>query len=44
MSITIENRLAIGFAIGFAYYGPDEEFDYYELTLYLGLINIIFKT
>ena len=44
MDITIENRLHVGFAIGFAYYGPDETFDYYELTLYLGLININFKT
>ena len=44
MSIIIENRLTIGFALGFAYYGPDSEYDYHELTLYLGLISVIFKT
>ena len=44
MSIIIENRISIGFCLGFAYYAPDETHDFYELTLYLGLISIIFKT
>jgi len=44
MSIIIENRLTVGFALGFAYYSPDEEHDYSELTLFLGLISVIFKT
>ena len=44
MSIIIDYRLTNGFALGFAYYGPDSEYDYHELTLYLGLISVIFKT
>jgi len=43
MEILLENRINVGFALGFAYYGPDEEFAYSEIILYLGLINIVIK-
>ena len=41
--IAIENRVPVGFALGWAWYGRDEEFDYGEFILYLGLIAINIK-
>lgn len=41
--IAIENRVPIGFALGWAWYRRDEEFDYGEFILYLGLIAINIK-
>jgi hypothetical protein len=41
--LEIHNRISIGFALGFAYYGRDEEHDWSEITLYLGLISIVIK-
>ena len=41
--ISLQNRLKIGFALGFSYYGVDEEFDYGEFILYLGLLSLHFK-
>ncbi len=43
MVIEIQNRIQIGFALGFSYYGPDEVADYSELIIYLGLLSIHFK-
>jgi hypothetical protein len=31
----------IGFALGWSYYGKTEEYDYSELTLFLGLLSIV---
>ena len=41
--IEIHNRIAIGFAIGWAYYGKDEDHDWSEITFYLGLISVVIK-
>jgi len=39
--ISIHNRIFIGFALGWSYYGKTEEYDYSELTLFLGLLSIV---
>jgi hypothetical protein len=39
-SVIIENRISIGFALGWSYYGRNENYDYGELTLYIGLISL----
>jgi len=41
--LEIQNRLAIGFAIGFSVFNKDEEYDYGEFVLYLGIISLHFK-
>ena len=41
--LEIHNRINIGFALGWSYYGKDEEHDWVELSIYLGLISIIIK-
>ena len=41
--LEIHNRIKIGFAIGFQHYGKDEDYDWSELTIFLGLINIVIK-
>lgn len=38
--IKIQSRFDIGPAIGWGYYGKDEEFDYGELVIYLTFISI----
>ena len=43
MVIEIQNRVQIGFALGFSYYGPEETASYYEFILYLGLLSVHFK-
>tara|TARA_Y100001938_G_C7799349_1_gene286367 strand:- start:201 stop:335 length:135 start_codon:yes stop_codon:yes gene_type:complete len=40
MEVEIHNRLAIGFALGWSYYSRDEEYNYSEVNIYLGLISI----
>jgi len=40
MELEIHNRIKIGFAIGWSYYSRDREFDYSEVTIYLGLIGL----
>ena len=40
MKLEIQNRLRIGFAFGWSYYSKDKEFDYSEVTIYLGLISV----
>jgi len=40
MVIEIHNRLRIGFALGWSYYSRDREYDYFMVTIYLGLISI----
>ena len=39
MSIFVESLLPIGLLIGFEFYAPDEEFDYYELQLNLLILR-----
>ena len=41
--IEIENRIFIGFQIGFSYYPVDDIFDYSELSIFLGLIALKFR-
>jgi hypothetical protein len=41
--VIIENRLRIGFALGFAWYRINEEYDYGDIILFLGLISINIK-
>lgn len=41
--LEIQNRINVGFALGFQYYGKDDEHDWGELTIFVGLINIVFK-
>ncbi len=38
--ISLQNRLQIGFALGFSYYGVDKDFEYGEFILYLGLLSL----
>ena len=40
MELEIHNRIKVGFAIGWSYYSRDREFDYSEVTIYLGLIGL----
>ena len=37
------NRLRIGFAMGWSYYSKDEDHDWSELIVYIGLISITLK-
>jgi hypothetical protein len=41
--ISLQNRLSIGFALGWSYFPVDNEFDYSELVLYLGLLSLHIK-
>ena len=41
--LEIHIRINLGFALGWAYYAKDEEHDWVELSIYLGLISIIIK-
>ena len=41
--IEMQNRIEIGFSLGFAFYRKDCDYEYGELILYLGLISIHFK-
>jgi len=39
MELEIHNRIKIGFALGWSYFGRDREFDYSEVNIYFGLIS-----
>lgn len=41
--ISIQNRLYVGFALGFSCFGSDDDFDYNEVILYLGLLSLHIK-
>ena len=41
--LEIHNRINLGFALGWSYYGKDAEHDWVELNLYHGLIGITLK-
>jgi len=36
----LNNRILIGFALGWSYYSKDMDHDYHELNIYLGLLSI----
>jgi len=42
-SLQIINRFKVGFALGWSYYGREEEYDYWELQLYVGFIGFTFQ-
>ncbi len=42
-SIEIHNRVNVGFALGWSFYGSDEDYGYSELILFIGLISINIK-
>ena len=42
-SLELQNRIQVGFAIGWSYYGIDDDFDYGEFILFLGLFSLHFK-
>jgi hypothetical protein len=39
MSVFIESIISTGLLIGFEFYAPDEEFDFYELQLNLLILR-----
>jgi len=41
--VSIQNRLMIGFALGFSIFTADDEFNYTEYIVYIGLISIHIK-
>ena len=40
MELEIHNRIRIGFALGWSYYGRDNDFSYSELNIYLGFLGL----
>jgi hypothetical protein len=42
-NIAIENRIRVGFSLGWAWHGVEEGYDYSEFILYLGLIALNIK-
>jgi|13_taG_2_1085334.scaffolds.fasta_scaffold14242_1 hypothetical protein len=43
IEIEIQNRIMVGFSLGFAIYKRDKDYDFSEYILYLGLISIHIK-
>ena len=41
--LELHNRLPIGFALGWAYYGRDQEHDWSEIDIFIGFIGITLK-
>tara|TARA_R100001198_G_scaffold96014_1_gene84079 strand:+ start:1105 stop:1251 length:147 start_codon:yes stop_codon:yes gene_type:complete len=41
--LEVENRIPVGIAFGWSYFGIDDEYDHGELKIYLGLISLNFK-
>ena len=41
--ITLQNRLQVGFALGFSVYRADDNFAYSEYIIFLGLISLHIK-
>jgi hypothetical protein len=42
--IELQNRIDVGFVLGFSIFPSDKDFNYTEYILYLGLISIHLKT
>ncbi len=43
VTLEIQERLSIGFSLGWSYFGANEEYPYNELIIYLGIISLNFK-
>tara|TARA_R110000803_G_scaffold68183_5_gene129949 strand:- start:546 stop:692 length:147 start_codon:yes stop_codon:yes gene_type:complete len=41
--IELQNRIPVGIAFGWSFYDKDENHDYGEFVVYLGLISLHFK-
>ena len=41
--LELHNRLQVGFALGWSYYSKDQEHEWSEINLYIGLIGITLK-
>jgi hypothetical protein len=41
--IELQNRIKVGFVLGFSVFPSDKEFDYSEYIVYLGLISLHIK-
>ena len=41
--IELQNRIPVGIAVGWSFYNKDENHDYGEFVVYLGLISLHFK-
>ena len=41
--IELQNRIKVGFCLGFGIYPSDKDYDFSEYILYLGLISIHIK-
>jgi len=43
VKLEIQERLSIGFALGWSYFGATIKYPYNELVIYLGIISLNFK-
>jgi hypothetical protein len=43
VKLEIQERLSIGFALGWSYYGATMNYPYNELVIYLGIISLNLK-
>ncbi len=43
VTLEIQERLSIGFALGWSFFGATEQFPYDELVIYLGIVSLNFK-
>lgn len=43
VKLEIQERLSIGFALGWSYFGATIRYPYSELVIYLGIISLNFK-
>lgn len=43
VTLEIQERLSIGFALGWSFFGATEQFPYDELIIYLGIVSLNFK-
>ncbi len=43
LEIEIHNRIPIGFAIGWSWFGIEENYDFNEIIIYLVIISVHFK-
>jgi len=41
--IELQNRIRVGFVLGFSIFPPDEDFRFSEYIIYLGLISLHIK-
>jgi len=41
--VELQNRIRVGFVLGFSIFPPDEDFRFSEYIIYLGLISLHIK-